>query len=337
MQTGPLVSRRTLGTLEVSAVGLGCMGMSHTYGSRDERQCVATIHRALDLGVKLLDTADVYGGGANEELVGRAVRDRRDRVVLASKFGMVRDGSGRTANGRPDYARTCCEASLRRLGVDVIDVYYLHRVDPEVPIEETVGAMAELRSEGKIRHLGLSEAGIDTLERAVAVAPITALQSEWSLWARGLEEGVASAARRLGIGVVAYCPLGRGFLTGRYRKPEDLGPDDSRRKHPRFSGENLATNLQLADRIAEFAGRWGASAAQMALAWVLGRGEDVVPIVGTTRISHLEHDLEAVRLPVASADLEELGRLVDPAAWAGARSRSGDREYGSSVRPSPSH
>ncbi|HET9075285.1 MAG TPA: aldo/keto reductase [Acidimicrobiales bacterium] len=330
MQAAQIVPRRLLGTLEVSAIGLGCMGMSHSYGSRDEGDCVATIHRALDLGVDLLDTADVYGDGANEQLVGRAVRDRRDRVLLATKFGMVRDGSGRGVNGRPEYARQCCEASLRRLGVETIDLYYLHRVDPAVPIEDTVGAMAQLRDEGKIRHLGLSEAGAETLERAVSVAPITALQSEWSLWARGLEAGVAAAARRLGVGIVAYCPLGRGFLTGTFRDPEGLGAGDSRRRHPRFSGENLATNLELADRISGFAAGWGVSAAQASLAWVLGRGGDVVPIVGTTRIDHLEHDLEALRLPVPGTALEELGRLVDPAEWAGARSRSGDRDYGAS-------
>ncbi|MDE3206742.1 MAG: aldo/keto reductase [Acidobacteriota bacterium] len=328
------VPRRRLGSLDVSAVGLGCMGMSHNYGARDERECVATIHRALDLGVDLLDTADVYGDGANEELVGRAVRDRRDRVVLASKFGMVRDGSGRSVDGRPEHARRSCEASLQRLGVDSIDLYYLHRVDPEVPIEDTVGAMAELQAEGKVRHLGLSEAGAETLVRACAVAPVTALQSEWSLWARGLEDGVATAARRLGVGIVAYCPLGRGFLTGAYRGADDLPSDDSRRRHPRFSGENLTRNLQLADRIAGFAGRWGVSAAQVALAWVLARGEDVVPIVGTTRVSHLEHDLEALRLPLPADALDELGRLIDPDEWAGARSRSGDREYGSSP-PAP--
>lgn len=331
MLKAPLVPRRLLGTLEVSALGLGCMGMSHSYGKRDEQECFATIHRALDLGVNLLDTADVYGDGANELLVGRAIRDRRDRVVLATKFGMIRDGSGRRANGRPEYARRCCEASLRRLGVETIDLYYLHRVDPEVPIEDTVGAMAQLRDEGKLRHLGLSEAGAETLERAASVAPISALQSEWSLWARGLEEGVAATARRLGIGIVAYCPLGRGFLTATFRKPEDLPVDDSRREHPRFHGENLAANLQLADRIAEFAGRWGISAAQAALAWVLGRGDDVVPIVGTTRVEHLEHDLEALTLAPPPPALEDLGRLVDPAQWAGPRSRSGDREYGVSA------
>lgn len=319
----------------MSALGLGCMGMSHNYGRRDERECLATIHRALDLGVNLLDTADVYGDGANELLVGRAIRDRRDRAVLATKFGMVRDGSGRRANGRPEHARRCCEASLRRLGVETIDLYYLHRVDPEVPIEDTVGAMAQLRDEGKVRHLGLSEAGTETLERAASVAPISALQSEWSLWARGLEEEVASSARRLGIGIVAYCPLGRGFLTATFRKPEDLPLDDSRREHPRFHGENLAANLQLADRIAEFAGRWGASAAQAALAWVLGRGDDVVPIVGTTRVEHLEHDLEALTLTLPQPALEDLGRLVDPSQWAGPRSRSGDRQYGVSAPLSP--
>jgi aryl-alcohol dehydrogenase-like predicted oxidoreductase len=331
MQSVPVVPRRILGDLEVSALGLGCMGMSHNYGSRDETECIATIHRAVDLGVNLLDTADVYGDGSNERLVGRAIRDRRDRVVLATKFGMVRDGSGRGVNGRPEYARSSCDASLRRLGVETIDLYYLHRVDPDVPIEETVGAMARLREEGKVRHLGLSEAGAGTLERAASVAPIAALQSEWSLWARGLEDGVAATARSLGIGIVAYCPLGRGFLTASLRGPGDLAPDDSRRRHPRFHGENLATNLKLADRIADFAGRWGASAAQMALGWVLARGDDVVPIVGTTRIDHLVHDLGALTLGAPPAALEELGSLVDPAEWAGPRSRSGDREYGVSA------
>lgn len=335
MQSAPLVPRRALGSLPVPAMGLGCMGMSHSYASRDERDCIATIHRALDLGVNLLDTADVYGDGTNEELVGRAIRGRRDEVVLSTKFGMVRDGSGRKADGRPEHARRSCEESLRRLGVDTIDLYYLHRVDPDVPIEETVGAMSELREQGKVRHLGLSEAGTDTLERAVSVAPLAALQSEWSLWARGLEEGVAATARRLGIGIVAYCPLGRGFLTATFRSPEDLGPDDSRRKHPRFNGQNLETNLRLADRIAQFADRWGASAAQLALAWVLARGDDVVPIVGTTRVSHLEHDVEALHLAVPATAIEELGTLIDPAEWAGPRSRSGDREYGSSAPAHP--
>lgn len=335
MSEMPVVPRRVLGGLEVSAVGLGCMGMSHNYGNRDERDCIATIHRALDLGVDLLDTADVYGDGANEQLVGRAVSDRRGRAVIATKFGMVRDGSGRRVDGRPEHARRCCESSLRRLGVETIDLYYLHRVDPAVPIEDTVGAMAELRDEGKIRHLGLSEAGAETLERAVSVAPIAALQSEWSLWARGLEAKVASAARRLGVGIVAYCPLGRGFLTGTVRSPEDLGAEDSRRRHPRFHGDNLAVNLGLTDRIAGYAQRWGVSPAQLALAWVLARGDDVVPIVGTTRVDHLEHDLEALSLALPPSALDDLGRLVDPDEWAGARSRSGDREYGSSpAKPS---
>lgn len=314
-------------------MGLGCMGMSHSYGHPDEAESVATIHRALDMGVTLLDTADVYGAGANEELVGRAIRGRRSEVIVATKFGMVRgSGEGRSVNGSPEYVKACCEASLRRLGVETIDLYYQHRVDPQVPIEDTVGAMAELRDAGKVRCLGLSEAGEETLERASATAEITALQSEWSLWARSLEGGVAAAARRLGIGIVAYSPLGRGFLTGALRGTETLDADDSRRRHPRFIGENLEANLVLMDRIAGFATEVGATPAQVALAWVLARGDDVVPIVGTTRRSHLEQNLEACKLDLGAERLLALDALVSADEWQGARSRSGDRVYGTSAQ-----
>ncbi|HZU39808.1 MAG TPA: aldo/keto reductase, partial [Solirubrobacteraceae bacterium] len=281
--------QRTLGQqgLVSSAEGLGCMGMSEFYGPGDEQESIATIQRALDLGVTMLDTADMYGHGANEALVGRAIGGRREEVVLATKFGIVRDPENPTArgvNGRPEYVRRACEASLRRLGVDHIDLYYQHRVDPDVPIEETVGAMAELVEQGKVLHLGLSEASAQTIRRAHAVHPITALQSEYSLWTRDVEAEVLPTLRELGIGLVAYSPLGRGFLTGRFQRPEDIPAGDYRRDSPRFQGENFQKNLQLVERLQSMARGKGCTASQLALAWVLAQGEDIVAIPGTKRV-----------------------------------------------------
>src|SRR5512140_1591226 len=283
------MKHRTLGGLDVGAIGLGCMGMSEFYGPGTEAESIATIHRAIELGVTLLDTADMYGPFKNEELVGRALRGRRDRVVLATKFGNERkpDGTYVGVNGRPEYVRAACDGSLRRLGVDRIDLYYQHRVDPKVPVEETVGAMAELVRAGKVRFLGLSEAAPATLRRAHAVHPISALQTEYSLWSRDPEDELLPTVRALGIGFVPYSPLGRGFLTGRFRSFEDLAPDDYRRKSPRFQGDNFARNLQLVERIRALARDKGVEPAQLALAWVLRQGSDVAPIPGTTTRAHL--------------------------------------------------
>jgi aryl-alcohol dehydrogenase-like predicted oxidoreductase len=309
------------GRLEVSALGLGCMGMSEFYGGRDEASGVATIARALDLGVTFLDTADMYGVGRNESLVGRAIRGRRDEVVLATKFGNVRgdDGSFRGVNGRPEYVRTACEASLRRLGVDVIDLYYQHRVDPDTPIEDTVGAMAELVREGKVRCLGLSEAGAATIRRAHAVHPITALQTEYSLWSREPEDAILPTVRELGIGFVPYSPLGRGFLTGRIRRIEDLDPDDYRRTSPRFAGDNFARNLKLVDEIHAIAREKRCTPAQLALAWVLAQGPDIVPIPGTKHAAYLEENLGALDVHLDAADLARIDAVLPPGAAAGER------------------
>jgi aryl-alcohol dehydrogenase-like predicted oxidoreductase len=305
---------RRLGTLEnVSAIGLGCMGMSEFYGPTDEQEAVATIHRALDLGVTLLDTADAYGLGHNEELIGRAIRGRRHDCLIATKFGLVRDRSNpqaRGVSGRPEYVRAACEASLRRLGVDTIDLYYQHRIDPAVPIEETVGAMAELVRAGKVRHLGVSEASPASLRRAHAVHPVTALQSEYSLWSREPEDGVLATCRALGIGFVAYSPLGRGFLTGEIRRFDDLAHDDFRRHVPRFQGESFARNLALADAVTAMARARGATAAQLALAWLIGRGEDVVPIPGTRRRARLEENVAAADLVLDDAEVAALESLA---------------------------
>ncbi|HTA15355.1 MAG TPA: aldo/keto reductase [Solirubrobacteraceae bacterium] len=314
---------RTLGSqgLQVSAEGLGCMGMSEFYGQTDEDEAIATIHRALELGVTLLDTADMYGPFTNERLVGRAISDRRDQVVLATKFGNERreDGSWVGINGNPEYVRQACEASLKRLEVDHIDLYYQHRVDKSVPIEETVGAMAELVSEGKVRYLGLSEASPQTIERAHAVHPISALQTEYSLWSRDPEEQILPTVRRLEIGFVAYSPLGRGFLSGRYKQPEDLPEDDFRRHHPRFQGENFKRNLELVERLEQIAQEKRLTAGQLALAWVLSRGEDIVPIPGTKRRSYLQENIAASEIELSEDDLARIDEAAPLGATAGDR------------------
>lgn len=314
------VSTRQLGELTVSAQGLGCMGMSHAYGAADDAQSIATLHHALDLGVTLLDTADFYGAGHNEELIGRAIAERRDEVVLATKFGFAnRLGEPTHIRGDAAYVRQACEASLRRLGVDHIDLYYLHRVDPKVPIEETVAAMAELVQAGKVRHLGLSEAGAQTVRRAHAVHPIAALQSEWSLWTRDLEAEIAAVCRELGIGLVPFSPLGRGFLTGRYNSVEGLAETDVRRSQPRFAEGNLERNLAIVAKLNELAAAKGVTAGQLALAWVQHRGEDVVPIPGTRRQRYLEENLAALAIELSPEDLAAIEAAAPPEQIAGTR------------------
>lgn len=316
------MNHRRLGAdLTVSSLGLGCMGMSEFYAGRDDAESVAAIDRAIDRGITFFDTADMYGWGRNEELVGRALRPHRHRVVLATKFGNVRGPNGEFlgVNGAPAYVRQACEASLRRLGVETIDLYYQHRVDPRTPIEETVGAMAELVRAGKVRHLGLSEAAPATLRRACAVHPIAALQTEYSLWCRDPEREILPACRELGVGFVAYSPLGRGFLTGRLQKPADLPEDDWRRNHPRFTDANFARNLDLVRAVQAVAEEKGCTPAQLALAWVLARGENIVPIPGTKRVSYLEENLGAVDVGLSPADLSRLDQAFPVGAAAGER------------------
>jgi len=316
------LKRRTLGqSLSVSAIGLGCMGMSEFYGSHDDAQSIATIHRALDLGCNFLDTADMYGPFTNEKLVGRAIRDRRDEVVLATKFANMRgeDGAFLGISGKPDYVRTACDASLQRLGVDHIDLYYQHRVDRSTPIEETIGAMAELVRAGKVRHLGMSEAAPQTIRRAHAVHPITALQTEYSLWSRDPEDEILPTVRELGIGFVAYSPIGRGFLSGRFKTIDDLEPTDYRRQSPRFQGENFERNLDLVRRIEEIARAKGVTPAQLAIAWVLAKGEDIVPIPGSKSIKHLEENIAAADIELTPSDLAQIDEVAPKGVAAGDR------------------
>jgi aryl-alcohol dehydrogenase-like predicted oxidoreductase len=318
------MKHRTLGTqgLRVSEIGLGCMGMSEFYGPSSEDESIVTIHRALELGIDFLDTADMYGPFKNEKLVGRAIRDRRDRVVLATKFGNVRNAQGQSlgVRGDPDYVRQACDASLERLGVDHIDLYYQHRVDTKVPIEETVGAMADLVRAGKVRHLGLSEAAPETIRRAHATHPITALQTEYSLWTRDVEEnGVLSTVRELGIGFVAYSPLGRGFLTGRFKTFDDLPADDFRRRNPRFQGENFDHNLELVREVEQMARKKSITPGQLALAWVLARGDDIVPIPGTKHVRYLEENVAAGSAELSDADIDQLDAVIPVGAATGTR------------------
>jgi aryl-alcohol dehydrogenase-like predicted oxidoreductase len=317
------LSKRQLGKNgpEVSAIGLGCMGMSDFYGAHDDAESIAVIHHALDRGVTVLDTADMYGTGRNEELVGKAISGRRDEVFLATKFGNVRGPNGEFlgVRGDPDYVRSACEASLKRLNVEVIDLYYQHRVDPNVAIEDTVGAMARLKEEGKIRFLGLSEAAPDTIRKGHATHPIAAVQTELSLWSRDAEADVLPTVRELGIGFVAYSPLGRGFLTGQYQSPDDFAEGDFRRNHPRFTGENFAKNLELVREVEAMARDKGCTTAQLALAWVLAKGDDVVPIPGTRHIKYLDDNIGALEVKLTGEDLARLDRILPPGAAAGDR------------------
>jgi aryl-alcohol dehydrogenase-like predicted oxidoreductase len=317
------MEKRKLGKegLEVSALGLGCMGMSEFYGTSDDKENIAVIHRALELGINFLDTSDMYGPYKNEELVGKAIKDRRDKVVLATKFGIQRtsDPMVRKINGRPEYVKSSCEGSLKRLNIDHIDLYYLHRVDPDTPIEDTVGAMSELVKEGKVRYIGLSEANANTIRRGHKVHPISALQSEYSLWTRDIEDEVLPAIRELGIGLVPYSPLGRGFLTGKIKTVEDLAPNDFRRYNPRFMGENLKKNLDLLNKLEEIAKRKGCTPCQLALAWVLSHGKDVAPIPGTKRIKYLEENAGALNVTLTDDELKEIDKEFPKGAASGSR------------------
>jgi aryl-alcohol dehydrogenase-like predicted oxidoreductase len=312
---------RQIGELEVSMIGLGCMGMSDFYGSADEGEAINTIHYALDSGINFLDTADMYGVGANEQLVGKALKGKRDKVILATKFGNVRSPEGKFlgVNGKPAYVKEACEASLKRLGVDYIDLYYQHRVDKDTPIEETIAAMADLVKEGKVRYIGMSEAAPDTIRRAFRVHKVTALQTEYSLWSRDPEEEILPTIRELGMGYVAYSPLGRGFLTGRFEKPEDIPEEDFRRHHPRFQGDNFYKNLDLVKKVEEIAKEKGATPGQLALAWVLAQGEDIVPIPGTTKVDHLKENIAATEIELTDEDLQRLDEVAPKGETAGNR------------------